>query len=182
MVSGHQRGVLSVQVTDWTKLKDFSIRRHNTGQMWLLKGHYSGKRGSARKRSGRSSPDGKYSGSLLLWHTCNWRQYLHEQHRPGCIAGHISFLNTFIQCSLMMVSLPPLLPDLLHFRSSSSSTPSSPFVFGKQTRKSPQQEEATKKQKYNPFAQPAVRFTRFYRGLQGNVYNYSPHLLQQAVL
>lgn len=66
MVSGHQRGVLSVQVTDCTKLKDFSIWRHNTGQMWLLKGHYSGKRGSARKRSGRSSPDGKYSGSLLL--------------------------------------------------------------------------------------------------------------------
>lgn len=37
MASGHQRGVPSVQVGDWTKLKDFNIWRHNTGQMWLLK-------------------------------------------------------------------------------------------------------------------------------------------------
>lgn len=56
IVSGHQRGVLSVQVGDWTKLQDFNIWRRNTGQMWLQKGHYSEKkkkRGPARKRSRR---------------------------------------------------------------------------------------------------------------------------------
>lgn len=53
MVSGHQRGVLSIQVGDWTKLQDFNIWRRNTGQMCLQKGHYSGKKKRVSKEKVR---------------------------------------------------------------------------------------------------------------------------------